>query len=587
MLDGGERQVLYSIQSLPNGSGRSKPAGRTSKLLGEILVQDGVITAGQLDKALQRKQVRRGDDSLLGKVLVDMAYCSEEDIARALAKRAGVPFVTLENYQINAAAMATLSAEAARRYRALPIDFQEEKLVVAMQQPTDLVTIDDLFILTGFSIKPVMVADSELDAAIKNYSQSSVGVEHSAEEEESEEEEPITAGQVSDDKPAVQLANMIVAQAVNAQASDVHIEVYEKSLRIRFRIDGVLHDIMQPPRQMHASLVSRLKIMSNMNIAERRIPQDGRMTFKVDGKTIDVRAASLPASFGERLTLRLLERTTRTIGLDELGISPEILDQYEKAIQTPYGFIAVTGPTGSGKSTTLYASLASLDKVEKNVITVEDPVEYRMEGINQIQVNQKAGLNFASGLRSILRSDPDIIMIGEIRDKETARIAIESALTGHLVFSTLHTNDAAGAITRLTEMDIEPYLTASSLLGIVAQRLARLLCSQCKEPYALSAERAREIGGFEVKPNEEEIKVYRARTGGCMRCSNTGYSGRIGIYEYLPVSETIQQMTLERKSAREIKHVAISEGMVTLREDGMKKVRQGLTSVEEILRGIL
>jgi type IV pilus assembly protein PilB len=358
-------------------------------------------------------------------------------------------------------------------------------------------------------------------------------------------------------------------------------------LRVRFRIDGVLHDIMSPPRQIHAPLISRLKIMSNMNIAERRVPQDGRMTLKIEGKTIDVRAASLPASFGERITLRLLERTARTITLEELGISPDALKKYREAVATPYGFIPVTGPTGSGKSTTLYASLAAVDKVEKNVITVEDPVEYRMEGINQIQINPKAGLTFASGLRSILRSDPDIIMVGEIRDKETARIAIESALTGHLVFTTLHTNDAAGAITRMTEMDIEPYLSASSLIAILAQRLARLLCTQCKEAYTLRVEDAMLIPDLPIEPGEKHIKLYRQRQGGCMRCSNTGYSGRMGMYELLPVTESIQRMTLDRKSAREIKNKAIEEGMVTLRQDGMMKVKQGLTSIEEILRVIL
>ncbi len=556
-------------------------------LLGKMLVNEGIITEEQLNAALKSQEMKKGDKGLLGKVLVDRKFCSETDIARVLAKRAGVPFVSLEEYPVNAVATATISAETARRYGAFPIDFENDKLVVAMRQPTDLLILDDLRIISGFNIKPVVVTDSELEAAINNYAKSSVGVEHSAEEEEEGEEEAARDVRVSEEKPAVQLANVIIAQAVNSKASDVHIEVYEKTLRVRFRIDGVLHDIMSPPRQIHAPLVSRLKIMANMNIAERRVPQDGRMTLKIEGKVIDVRVASLPASFGERMTLRLLERTARTITLEELGISPEVLSLYRQAVAKPYGFIPVTGPTGSGKSTTLYASLAAVDRVEKNVITVEDPVEYRMEGINQIQINPKAGLTFASGLRSILRSDPDIIMVGEIRDKETARIAIESALTGHLVFSTLHTNDAAGAITRLTEMEIEPYLTASSILAILAQRLARLLCVQCREAYTLDAEDARKIEDFPLEPGEKKVKIYRARQGGCMRCSHTGYSGRIGVYELLPVSESIQRLTLERKSASEIKKKAIEEGMITLRQDGLKKVRQGLTSIEEILRVIL
>jgi type IV pilus assembly protein PilB len=550
------------------------------------LVSEGVITEEQLNIALQSQEMKKGDKGLLGKVLVDKKFCTETDIARAMAKRSGLPFVSLEDYPVNAVATATISAETARRYEAFPIDFENDRLVVAMRQPTDLLILDDLRIISGFNIRPVVVADSELEAAIKNYAQSSVGVEHSAEEEESEEETTRDI-RVSEEKPAVQLANVIIAQAVNSKASDVHIEVYEKTLRVRFRIDGVLHDIMSPPRQIHAPLISRLKIMSGMNIAERRVPQDGRMTLKIEGKVIDVRAASLPASFGERMTLRLLERTARVITLEELGISPEVLKQYRQAVVKPYGFIPVTGPTGSGKSTTLYASLGAVDRAEKNVITVEDPVEYRMESINQIQINPKAGLTFASGLRSILRSDPDIIMVGEIRDKDTARIAIESALTGHLVFTTLHTNDAAGAVTRLTEMDIEPYLTASSLIAILAQRLARLLCVQCREAYTLDAEDVRQIGDFPLEAGEKKVRLYRPRPGGCMRCSNTGYSGRIGVYELLPVSESIQRLTLERKSASDIKKKAVEEGMITLRQDGMKKVRQGLTSIEEILRVIL
>jgi len=559
------------------------------ELMGKRLVLEGVISQEQLDEALQHKDLKKGERGLLGRVLVTLGYCTEEDVAKVVAERAGVPFISLENYPVDAAAMVTVSAESARRYRALPIDFSDDRLVVAMEQPLDILALDDLRVLTGYNIKPVVATDSELEAAIKNYSQSSVGVEHSLDESEVEEgQDPgETSYDVGSDRPAVQLANVILAQAVTAKASDVHIEVYEKNLRVRFRIDGVLHDIMTPPKQMHGALVSRIKIMSNINIAERRIPQDGRMTLKIEGKTIDVRVASLPASFGERLTLRLLERTARTITLEELGVAPEILKKFKGMINLPYGFIPVTGPTGSGKSTTLYASLAEVDRVVKNVITVEDPVEYRMEGINQIQINPKAGLTFASGLRSILRSDPDVVMVGEIRDKETARIAIESALTGHMVFTTLHTNDAAGAISRLTEMGVEPYLTASSVVGILAQRLTRRLCPQCTEEYTITREMAQKIPEFPLKPGEEKIKLYRPKSGGCMRCSNTGYSGRFGIYEFLVVTEEIQKLTLERASAREIKRMAVAQGMVTLRQDGLTKVRQGMTSIEEVLRVIV
>lgn len=561
--------------------------GRLSQdFLGARLVKSGVITEQQLDEALRSQNLKRGEKGLLGRVLVRLGYATEDDIAKVVAEAAGVTFVSLESYSVDAAATSTISADAAKRYKALPIAFEGDRLVVVMQHPTDILAIDDLRVLTGFEIQPVVAADSELEMAINKYAQSSVGFEQASEEDVTVAEDRFATTDEDMSKPAVQLANVVIAQAVNSNASDVHIEPYEKTLRIRFRIDGVLHDVMQPPRKMHASLVSRIKVMSNINIAERRVPQDGRMTLRIEGKTIDVRVASLPGSFGERLTLRLLDRSSKMITLEELGIFPEMLKRFKEVVKTPYGFILVTGPTGSGKSTTLYASLAAVDSVGKNVITIEDPVEYRMEGINQIQINPKAGLTFASGLRSILRSDPDIIMVGEIRDKETARIAIESALTGHLVFSTLHTNDAAGAISRLTEMDIEPYLSASSILCIMAQRLARVLCPECKQSYVMDRQSAERIPGL-WKDGEESIKIYKASPDGCLRCSNTGYRGRMGIYELLFVTERIQRLTLERQSAGEIKKVAVSEGMLTLRQDGLAKVRRGVTSLEEVMRVIL
>ena len=560
------------------------------ELLGKRLIEEGIITQEQLEEALRHRDLKKGEKGLLGRILVKLEYCTEEDVARIVAGRAGVQFLSLESYQLDAAAMLNVSPEAARRYRALPIAFAPDgRLLVAMQQPLDILALDDLRVLTGYNIQPVVVTDSELDAAIKNYSQSSLNVEHARDDKpvaEADDAATVTAEEGTE-RPAVQLANVILTQAVTQKASDVHIEVYEKMLRVRFRIDGVLHDVMSPPRQLHGSLVSRFKIMAKINIAERRIPQDGRMSVKIEGKTVDVRVASLPASFGERLTLRLLERTERTITLEQLGVAPNILAAYKKLVSLPYGFIPVTGPTGSGKSTTLYASLGAVDRTAKNVITVEDPVEYRMEGINQVQINPKAGLTFASGLRSILRSDPDIIMVGEIRDRETARIAIEAALTGHMVFTTLHTNDAAGAISRLTEMGVEPYLTASSVVGIMAQRLARLLCQQCKESYIITREMAEAIPGFPLNPHEETVKLQRPRNGGCMRCSGTGYSGRIGVYELLVVTEEIQRLALEQKSSSEIQRMAVAQGMQTMRQDGLMKVKQGFTSIEEVLRVIV
>ncbi|WP_449240707.1 GspE/PulE family protein [Desulfoscipio gibsoniae] len=549
--------------------------------LGTWLVKENIITEARLAEALNVQKKERG---FLGETLVRLGFCTEDDIARVVARRSGAAFISLEKTEIDNAAVAALPVEALKRYRALPIGFNDDKLVVAMQHPNNIMAIDDLRILTGFDIQVVVAPDTELDAMIEKYSRANMDFEQVKDDPQADEHITIeTEDQTT--KPAVQLANMIMSQAVNAKASDVHIELYENQLRVRFRIDGVLHDIMQLPRAMHGSLISRIKIMANMNIAERRVPQDGRMSLKIEGRNIDLRVASLPASYGERLTLRLLNRSSNIITLGDLGVSPGVLCKYRGAIDHPYGCVLVTGPTGSGKSTTLYASLAALDKVAKNIITVEDPVEYRMDGINQVQINPKAGLTFASGLRSILRSDPDIIMVGEIRDHETAKLAIESALTGHLVFSTLHTNDAPGSITRLTEMGIEPFLTASSLLCVLAQRLARVLCPNCKEPYIMPRNKMRDFPDFPFEENETKVRLYRPV--GCMRCSHTGYRGRTGIYELLFVSETIQNMTLGRKSSREIRKAAIAEGMVTLRRDGLMKVKQGITSLEELVRVVV
>lgn len=551
--------------------------------LGHYLVEAGLVTREQLEDALRRQNEKGGKKGLLGRTLVELGYCTEEDIARVMARRFGVPYVSLESYPFDGAAASLISTEAARRYRALPISFDKGQLVVAMMNPRDIIAIDDLRILTGLDIQPVVAPDSDLEAAIERFGRSSAEVEQSTVEEPVTE---ITAGlEEAAEKPAVNLANMIINQAVRAGASDIHIEPQERSLRVRFRIDGVLHDVMYPARQMHPALVSRIKVMANMDIAERRIPQDGRISLKVEGKIVDLRVASLPVAYGEKLTLRLLDRTNRLITLEELGFPPGEMDKYKKVMRLPYGFILVTGPTGSGKSTTLYATLAALNSAEKHIITVEDPIEYRLDGLNQVQVNPRARLNFANGLRSILRSDPDIIMVGEIRDQETARIAVESALTGHLVLSTLHTNEAAGAITRLGDMGIEPFLTASSLAGVVAQRLVRLLCSHCKEPYELRRQDLEKIPDFPLDEDAGAVRLYRPR--GCLRCSNTGYRGRIGVYELLLAGETIQRLTLERRSTREIKDAAVAERMVTMRQDGMMKVKQGITSIEEVLRVIV
>ncbi len=551
--------------------------------IGELLVQNGAITREQLNKALQahKEIIQKGGRGLLGQTLVELGYTTEETVTKTLAHQADVEYVTLENYDIDTAAAALLDPESARRYKSLPIGFEGGKLIVAMMPPNDIVAIDDLRMITGYEIKPVCVSDSELKVAIEQYSRASSDLVQ--EEEESVQQEQEDAQSSVADKPAVQLANLIFNQAIRNSASDVHIEPQEKSLRVRFRIDGVLHEVMQPPVRLHPSLVSRIKVMAGMDIANRRSPQDGRTTLKMDGRVIDFRVASLPSAYGEKLTLRLLDRSARLITLPELGFPETQLKRFRNSIGKPYGCVLVTGPTGSGKSTTLYAALSELNSVEKNIITVEDPIEYRLNGINQVQVNPRAGLTFATGLRSILRNDPDIIMIGEIRDRETARIAIESALTGHLVLSTLHTNDSAGAITRLGDMEIEPYLTASSVIAVLAQRLVRLLCKQCRRPYKISREEIRaSIPDFPLRKDEQEITLHEPV--GCLRCSNTGYKGRIGVYELLLVNDTIRHLTLQHRSAGEITEAAVKEGMITLRRDGFLKVREGLTTLEESLR---
>lgn len=552
--------------------------------LGAWLVKEKVITAAQWQEALNVQRTGK-EKTALGKILVQLNFCTDNDVARVIALIERVPFVTLESYPLDMNAMATLAPEAAKRYRALPIAFDNnKKLIVAMQDPSNIMVLDDLRILTGSDIQPVIAPDGELEVAIERYSRSGSTFESGEEIDAALQDLEASVDDVSE-RPAVQLVNLILTQAVGAKASDIHIEPYEKYLRVRYRIDGVLHDMMQPPKKLHLSLVSRIKVMASMDIANRQSPQDGRMTLRVDGRMIDIRTASLPGSFGERLTLRLLDHSSEIITLEELGVAPEVLGKYRQAIAKPYGFVLVTGPTGSGKSTTLYASLLAMDREEKNVITVEDPVEYRLDRVNQIQINPKAGLTFASGLRSILRNDPDIIMVGEVRDKETARIAVESAMTGHMVFSTLHTNDAAGTISRLTEMEIEPFLTTSSLVCVLAQRLARLLCPHCREAYTIRRAELEQIADFPLEVGESAVTLYRPV--GCMRCSNTGYRGRVGIFELLIISEEIQRLTVAQRSASEVKKAAIAEGMITLRQDGLRKVKQGLTSLEEVLRVVI
>ena len=471
----------------------------------------------------------------------------------------------------------------AARYAAVPIAFEGDRLVVAMADPANVLAIDDIRAITGREVIPKVATRGDVEEAINHLASLNTSVTDLAElaAEDSLETADLPALEaIADEAPVVKLVNMLITRASADRASDIHVEPTERDLRVRFRIDGVLHEIMRTPRSIANAVVSRLKIMADIDIAERRRPQDGRINLRVGGRQLDLRVSTLPTIYGEKVVMRLLDTSTALLELEDLGFSPHTLERYESSYNKPYGTILVVGPTGSGKSTTLYATLNVLNKPETNIITVEDPVEYRLPGVNQVQVNRKAGLTFATGLRSFLRQDPDVMLVGEIRDAETASIAIESALTGHLVLSTLHTNDAPSSVSRLIEMGIEPFLVGSALDSVLAQRLARRLCEHCKEPHEASEQEV-EQAGWATKPE----KIYRAN--GCKVCSHTGYRGRFAIHELMLVDEDIERLAVERVSTEVLKRAAIEAGMRTLREDGMEKVAQGVTSFEEILRVIV
>jgi type IV pilus assembly protein PilB len=555
--------------------------------LDELLRARGLITDEQLEEA-RAQAVQRGRS--VGRVLIELGYVTEAGLVAILSEQLGLEFVDLTETQMDASAMAMVPEVTARRHNCIPVRFEDGKLVVAMADPANVIAIDDIRALTGKEIRAVVATKADVVAAIGRSYRLDRTAETLAEEaaadvkdeEQSLEAQLATAG--AEDAPIIKLVNLLITQAVNDRASDIHIEPGEHGLRVRYRIDGVLHEVMNPPKSVQAGIASRLKIMAEINIAERRIPQDGRISITLQGKSIDIRVATLPTVFGEKIVMRLLDKSSVMLQLSDLGFLPQNFQRFQESYSKPYGAILVTGPTGSGKSTTLYATLNILNNTDVNIITVEDPVEYRLPGVNQVQTNPKAGLSFASALRSILRSDPDIVLIGEIRDKETAQIAIEAALTGHLVLSTLHTNDAPSALTRLVEMGIEPFLVASSLDSVLAQRLARKLCSRCKEPY-MPSEDELTAARFPFDAQEELPKLYRPV--GCTSCGNTGYRGRMAIHEVMPVTEEIERMVAEHASAEAIGQVAREQGMITLRQDGMEKVRQGLTSIAEVLRVVV
>lgn len=546
------------------------------KQLGDLLIEQGKITEEQLDEALEKQ---RTSGEPIGQLLVDAGHISETELLKVLAEQLGLEFVELSDYKIDLSAVTMLPQNVTRKNLVLPVAFDDNRLIVATADPTNVFVFDDLRIMTGFEIKPIVSSKEDLLAAIDRFAQNEDVLEEAIETADMAEG-IVEAEELAEEAPIVKLVNLMVNQAVEEKASDIHVEPQEKDVRVRYRVDGVLHEVMRSPKKIQPGLISRLKIMSDMNIAERRIPQDGRIGLVVGDRAIDFRVASLPSVYGEQMVLRILEKESIMLSLEDLGFFPETLDRFVKAIEKPYGTILVTGPTGSGKSTTLYATMNKLNVPEKNIMTIEDPVEYRLQGINQMQVNVKAGMTFAAGLRAVLRGDPDTLLVGEIRDRETALIAIESALTGHLVLSTLHTNDAPSAITRLIEMGIEPFLVASALDAVLAQRLARRLCKHCKEKQKVSGAEVRNLG-FEVEA-DKDYEFYKSV--GCPNCSKTGYKGRMGIHEVMMMNEEIGELAVRKASSEEIMRAAKKAGMKALREDGLDKAMAGVTSLEEITR---
>ncbi|HWN72553.1 MAG TPA: ATPase, T2SS/T4P/T4SS family [Solirubrobacterales bacterium] len=552
--------------------------GRSNGFVTDVLAELGYVDAERVGQAVEQARVAGKPPEQL---LLEQSAITADQLSRATAERYGLDHLDLTAYKVDMAAANLITVATARRYKALPVGFvDKETLLVAMADPTNVLAVDDIQIATNLDCRVAVAADEDIEALIGrlNTLQSAV-TESVIEEDEEDELAEVSDIQVSaEDAPVIKLVYSILGQAVGEGASDVHFETEEGEMRVRFRVDGVLREAAHVPKRMVNAVISRIKIMSDLNIAEKRVPQDGRVSINIDDRRVDLRITTLPTQHGEGATIRILDKDNAQRTLDELGMDGSGRESFEHAFRQAYGAVLVTGPTGSGKSTTLYAALQALNQVEKNIITIEDPVEYQLSGINQINVNRKAGLDFATGLRSILRADPDIVMVGEIRDSETARIAIEAALTGHMMLSTLHTNDAPGAISRLSKMGIEPFLISSAVDCVVAQRLARQLCPHCKRRTLIPVQ-ALSAAGIKAATDLEGYEPV-----GCGRCGQSGYRGRVGLYSVMRLTEGIKEMAVAQVAEAEIASVARHEGMCTLREDGIAKVRAGLTSLEEVLR---
>ena len=545
------------------------------KKVEDILLEEGLLSQEQLKEALEESRV---SNQKLERILTSKGWVKEEDINRVMASFAGVKTVNLDNYLIEPGVISTVPQESAHKYKLIPIYKTDKTLGVAMVNPTNVFIIDELQRKTNLLIEPFMASEAEIDRAITQYYGTASTVREII---ASIDEKKLMEGEkLGEEAPIIKLVNLIIIQAVQERASDIHVEPEEKYLGLRYRIDGILHRRSSLPKLLQPAVISRLKIMAGLDIAEKRIPQDGRILMRVGNKEYDFRVSSNPVSHGENFVLRILDKSTLAFELETLGLDPFGLGRVKELTAKNYGIILVTGPTGSGKTTTLYCVLQKLNKETVNILTVEDPIEYELPLIRQTQVNPKAGLLFSSAMRAFLRQDPNIIMVGEIRDQETAELAVQAALTGHLVFSTLHTNDAPTSFNRLIDMGVEPFLITSSILGIIAQRLMRRVCEQCKEPYTATKANLEGLG----LRNEvgQDIKFYQGK--GCALCSQTGYKGRVGIYEVLKTSPKIQELVLHKATADEVRKVAVEEGMKTLRQLAIEKLSAGMTTIEEVVR---
>lgn len=549
--------------------------------MGQALVRDGLITPEQLERALQEQTVAGGR---VGEVLVRNLVLTEDQIARAIARREGIRHLDLTDAEIDSAAVSLIPVRTALRRVMIPIGFHNGKLVLAMGDPLDVEAMDEAELWSHFKVEPVAVAATQVRYAIQKYAVEPDAIQElGSDEEDPSTTEAADGGDTETSVPVVRIVNQFLHGAVRDRASDIHFEPEEHTVRVRSRIDGVLVEMAELPKSSQAGVTSRIKVMADIDIIERRRPQDGRISVRVDERTVDMRVATLPTPLGESIVVRVLDSAQQTLSLDEVGLSKQQSEQLRRMLRKPYGAVFVAGPTGSGKTTTLYAALTLLNSSTRKIITIEDPIEYRVPGITQVGVNARIGLTFASGLREVLRSDPDVVMVGEVRDAETASIAVRAALTGHVVLSSIHTNDAPSALTRLDDMGVEPYISSSALVGAVAQRLVRVLCDKCKQPVSVPKE-VLVAAGF-TDEETEHVQVYGP--AGCSECRNTGYRGRIGVFEIMEMNAPLRTLLLGRAPAEEVRHMAIRMGMRTLRRDALDKVAAGITSMEEIARVVI